>query len=58
MMKCPRCGNEMIWGGDFSFEDFGLEEEGIVSNCSCPVCEVSAEVFFPEIVVEDKEMLN
>ena len=53
-MICPRCGKEMIWGGDFDFEDYGMEEEGVVSNYSCPNCGVSAEVSFPNDV-EEKE---
>jgi len=35
-MNCCFCNKELIWGGDFSFEDYGLEGEGIVSNLSCP----------------------
>ena len=35
-MKCPSCGNELIWGGDHSYEDYGMEGEGIVSNSTCP----------------------
>ena len=59
MMKCPRCGNEMCWGNDFSYEDMGIDDqEGIVSNYSCGVCEVFMEVYYPEIEIEDKEMLN
>ena len=46
-MKCWHCGNDMIWGGDFSFEDYGEEGEGIISNFSCSVCPASAEVRLP-----------
>ena len=36
-MKCPHCEKELIWGGDHTYEDYGFEdEEGIVSNASCP----------------------
>ena len=31
-MKCWHCNEEVIWGGDFDYEDYGLEGEGIVSN--------------------------
>ena len=35
-MKCPSCDNELIWGGDHSYDDYGIDgEEGIVSNSSC-----------------------
>ena len=26
-MKCWHCGTELIWGGDFTFEDYGLDED-------------------------------
>jgi len=36
-MKCPNCNKDLIWGGDHSYEDYGIDEqEGIVSNASCP----------------------
>lgn len=48
MIRCPRCGREMIWGGEHSFEDYGVDdEEGIVSNLSC-YCGVSMLVYTPE----------
>tara|TARA_R100001463_G_scaffold6332_1_gene20831 strand:+ start:339 stop:485 length:147 start_codon:yes stop_codon:yes gene_type:complete len=28
----------VIWGGDHSYEDYGMEGEGIVSNLSCSSC--------------------
>ena len=34
-MKCWHCGTELIWGGDHSYEDEGLEGDGIVTNYSC-----------------------
>lgn len=37
-MKCWFCGKELIWNNDFSFEDYGLEGEGIVMVLSCPNC--------------------
>lgn len=37
-MNCYQCGSELIWGGDHSFEDCGLEGEGVVQNFSCPDC--------------------
>ncbi len=42
-MKCPRCNKEAIWGADHSYEDYGLEGEGIVSNLSCPNDDCSVE---------------
>ena len=33
-MKCWHCNNDVIWGGDHSFEDYNLDGEGIVTNLS------------------------
>ena len=46
-MKCP-CGAKLIWGGDHTFEDCGHEGEGIVSNLSCPNCDVFVLLYQPE----------
>lgn len=48
---CPRCQeSSLIWGGDFTFEDYGMDGEGLVSNYICPVCGSYIEVFtsYPE----------
>jgi len=42
-MNCQRCNKEVIWGGDHSYEAYGLEGEGIVSNLSCPNDDCSVE---------------
>ena len=45
-MKCPHCTTELIWGGDFDYEDYGIEDRlGIVSNLSCPNCNTYVEVY-------------
>ena len=41
----------MIWGSDLNFEDYGIEEDGIVSNWTCPSCESFAE-FYTKINVD------
>lgn len=46
-MNCWHCGTQLIWGADFSYEDYGLEGEGIISTFSCPKCPATAEVFLP-----------
>ena len=46
-MKCPICGNEMIWQSDFDFEDYGLEGDGIVQNHHCPKCGTDVVVMTP-----------
>lgn len=40
MMNCWFCGpdQQLIWGGDFDFQDYGLEGDGIIANLSCPKC--------------------
>jgi len=43
-MNCWHCNTELIWGGDFSYEDYGLEGDGIVSNLSCPNKKCNADV--------------
>jgi len=35
MNKCLECGSDLIWGGDHTYEDYGCEGEGVVSNYSC-----------------------
>lgn len=34
-MKCPKCNSDLGWGGDHSYEDYGIEGDGIVSNYTC-----------------------
>ena len=46
-MNCYRCNNELIWGGDFDYEDYGLPGEGIVTNLSCSRCGSYVEVYLP-----------
>jgi len=46
-MNCWHCNTKLIWGGDFSFDDYGLGGEGIVSNLSCPNCNAHVEVYLP-----------
>lgn len=45
MAKCWFCQSEMIWGGDFDSEDYGLEPGGVVANLSCPNCNAYAEFY-------------
>ena len=51
-MKCWHCREDLIWGGDFDYEDYCLEGEGIVSNLSCSNCEAYVEVYLPFNVEE------
>ena len=46
-MNCYRCNTELIWGGDFDYEDYGITGDGIVTNLSCSRCESYVEVYLP-----------
>lgn len=47
MTNCWFCGNEMIWGCDFSYEDFCMDGDGIVATLSCSHCNATAEFYQP-----------
>ena len=39
MYECFHCGcKSVIWDGDFSFEDYCEEGEGIIHECHCENC--------------------
>lgn len=44
-MKCWHCREELIWQGDFNFEDYGFDGEGVVTALSCSSCEAEVEVY-------------
>ncbi len=44
MDKCKECSSDLIWGGDHSYEDYGREGEGIVSNYSCSNSDCPSEL--------------
>ena len=46
-MKCWHCNEEVIWGGDFDYEDYGMDGEGIISNLSCSKCPAFYECYLP-----------
>ena len=58
-MKCWFCNKEMIWGGDHSFEDYDMEDEGIIANLSCSngECDTYAE-FYNTIKRKEEEDVN
>ena len=37
-MNCWFCKGELRWESDFSFEDYCLDGEGIVTNLTCTGC--------------------
>lgn len=39
MYECFHCGSySVVWDGDFSFEDYGEDGEGIIHECHCENC--------------------
>ena len=54
-MKCPKCEEELLWGGDHSYEDYGIEcenqDDGIVLNNTCnnDECDVDVVIIYTEL---------
>ena len=48
-MHCYFCGSKLIWNCDYSFEDFMLDGEGIVTvlTCSNDCCQATFEGYLP-----------
>lgn len=48
-MNCI-CGAKMIWNSDFDFEDYGYDENGVVSHyyCSDEKCGCSMDLYIPD----------
>lgn len=58
MYECFHCGfRSVIWDSDFTFEDYGLEGEGLVHHCHCTNCGAEIEYYVP-ITDEDVEELK
>lgn len=45
MYKCFHCGGNLSWNSDFSFEDYGMEGEGIIHCLSCSDCGADVEYY-------------
>ena len=46
MYECFHClHRKVIWSGDFDFEDYGLEGEGIVHVLHCSNCGADIEYY-------------
>lgn len=53
-MICPNCGKgTMIWESDYTFDDFEMGGEGIVSVWQCMECGTWINVFIP--IPEEKK---
>ena len=54
MYECFHClQRAVVWDGDFSFEDYGYEGEGIIHECHCANCGASITYMIP--ISESKE---
>lgn len=48
MWECYNCGQKTVyWSGDFDFEDYGLDEDGIVHIFHCQNCGAEIEYYVP-----------
>ena len=46
LYECFHCGQRTVgWCADFSFEDYGLEGEGIIHVCKCQNCGADIEYY-------------
>ena len=58
MYECFHClQKSVIWDADFTFEDYGLEGEGLVHHCDCSNCGAEIEYYVP-ITEEDVNELK
>lgn len=47
-MCCYFCGAPLRWEADFSFADYGIDDQqGVVSDYSCDNCDTSYQIFKP-----------
>lgn len=60
MTKCWFCGSEegMVWSGDFSFEDYGMEGEGVIAVLICPNPNCGATAEFTTAPIEENTYEN
>ena len=51
------CGTDLIWSGDFTYEDYARDGDGIVSNYTCPneECDVEDVVYWVSNEPKDKK---
>lgn len=44
--ECFHCGQSAVfWRGDFTFEDYGIEGEGLIHVCECGNCGAEIEYY-------------
>ena len=48
MFECMHClSRSVVWECDYSFEDYGLEGEGIIHECHCSNCGADITYYIP-----------
>lgn len=58
MYECFHCGERaVIWDNDFSFEDYGYDEDGIIHECHCTNCgaEITYAISFSDDEMDDQK---
>lgn len=54
MYECFHCGEKaVIWDGDFDFDDYGYEGEGIIHCCHCTNC--GAEIEYKILIGSEED---
>lgn len=54
MYECFHCLTQsVVWDGDFTFSDYGLDEEGIVHECHCANCGAQITYLIPIDIKEE-----
>ena len=44
-MNCWHCKSELIWKGDYDYDECGYDGEGIVSFLICNNCPTTVEIY-------------
>lgn len=44
---CPHCLHQIFWQNDYSYEDYGMQGDGIVTCWSCGNCGAYIEAYVP-----------
>lgn len=48
MYECFHClSRSVVWGADFTFEDYGMEGNGIIHECHCANCGADITYYVP-----------
>lgn len=48
MYECFHCGSRsVIWDCDFTFEDYGMDGDGLIHECHCENCGAWITYYLP-----------